>query len=112
MRPTLDDRERQQIGIIPPGMTFWALPWTELPNHTRDVNRAQDLLAEAGFTRGIDLKIRTIIGFPALAAGIQIIADQLNDAGFNVTVQVSSTPDNVPRANFLHTDTSYESAPI
>ncbi|MFQ5795309.1 MAG: ABC transporter substrate-binding protein [Candidatus Bipolaricaulia bacterium] len=77
----------QQIGIIPPGMTFWALPWTELPNQKRDVNRARELLAEAGYTRGMKLKLRNIIGYPALAASIQVIADQLRDVGLDVTIE-------------------------
>ena len=77
----------QRLGLIPPAMEAYALTWKELPNQERDVERAKDLLAEAGYTGTMNLKIRNIVGYPALAAAVQVIADQLSDVGINVNVE-------------------------
>ncbi|NIN68505.1 MAG: hypothetical protein GTO63_28120, partial [Anaerolineae bacterium] len=46
-------------GGMPPAMTYWALPPEELPNQTRDVEKAKELLAEAGYPDGFDMTLRT-----------------------------------------------------
>ncbi len=54
----------QRLGVLPPGMKFWALSWQELPNQQRDVAKAKALLQKAGFTWRVSMKMRNIVGFP------------------------------------------------
>ena len=77
----------QRLGMLPPGMKFWAVPWQELPNQQRDVARAKGLLQKAGYSGRVAMKIRNIVGFPALAASLPVIVDNLKEAGIDVTVE-------------------------
>lgn len=77
----------QRLGVLPPGMKSWALPWQELPNQQRDVAKAKALLQKAGFSGRVAMKIRNIVGFPALAAALPVIVDNLREAGIDVTVE-------------------------
>lgn len=77
----------QRLGVLPPGLKFWALPWQELPNQQRDVAKAKALLQKAGYTGRVPMKIRNIVGFPALAAALPVIVDNLKEAGIDVTVE-------------------------
>ena len=77
----------QRLGVLPPGMKSWALSWQELPNQQRDVAKAKTLLQKAGFTGRVPMKIRNIIGFPALAASLPVIVDNLKEAGIDVNVE-------------------------
>ncbi len=76
----------QVVGGMPPAMKYWALGPDQLPNQKRDVAKAKQLLAEAGFPNGFDLKLRTIVGYATMAANAPIIAANLKDVGINVTV--------------------------
>jgi peptide/nickel transport system substrate-binding protein len=76
----------QRLGVLPPGMKFWAVPWQELPNQQRDVGKAKALLQKAGYAGRVPMKIRNIVGFPALAASLPVIVDNLKEAGIDVTV--------------------------
>jgi len=77
----------QRLGVLPPGMKFWAMPWQELPNQQRDVAKAKALLQQAGYSGRLPLKIRNIVGFPALAASLPVIVDNLKEANIDVTVE-------------------------
>jgi peptide/nickel transport system substrate-binding protein len=77
----------QRLGVLPPGMKFWAVPWQELPNQQRDVGKAKALLQKAGYAGRVPMKIRNIVGFPALAASLPVIVDNLKEAGIDVTVE-------------------------
>jgi peptide/nickel transport system substrate-binding protein len=77
----------QRLGVLPPGMKFWAVPWQELPNQQRDVAKAKALLQQAGYSGRMPLKIRNIVGFPALAASLPVIVDNLKEASIDVTVE-------------------------
>ena len=59
----------QRLGVLPPGLKGWALPWQELPNQQRDVREGQGAPAEGRVLRPRAMKIRNIVGFPALARG-------------------------------------------
>lgn len=75
------------VGVMPPAMTFWALPPEDLPNQARDVERAKELLAEAGYPDGFDMTLRTIVGYATMAADAPVIAANLGDAGIRVTIE-------------------------
>ncbi|MCL4370180.1 MAG: ABC transporter substrate-binding protein [Chloroflexi bacterium] len=77
----------QVIGGMPPAMKSWALGPDQLPNQKRDVAKAKQLLAEAGFPNGFNLKLRTIVGYATMAANAPVIAANLKDVGINVTVE-------------------------
>jgi peptide/nickel transport system substrate-binding protein len=77
----------QRLGVLPPGLTAWALPWQELPNQQRDVAKAKQLLQKAGYAGRVPMKIRNIVGFPALAAALPVIVDNLKEAGIDVAVE-------------------------
>jgi ABC-type transport system substrate-binding protein len=77
----------QRLGLLPPGLKFWALGWQELPNQERDVARARALLQKAGYGGRVTMKIRNIVGFPALAAALPVIVDNLKEAGIDVQVE-------------------------
>jgi peptide/nickel transport system substrate-binding protein len=76
-----------RLGVLPLGLRFWALPWQELPNQRRDVAAARALLQKAGFAGRVPVKIRNIVGFPALAAALPVIVDNLREAGIDVQVE-------------------------
>jgi peptide/nickel transport system substrate-binding protein len=77
----------QRLGVLPPGLKFWAVPWSELPNQQRDVARARSLLQKAGYGGRVSVKIRNIVGFPALGAALPVIVDNLREAGIDVAVE-------------------------
>ena len=77
----------QRLGVLPPGLKAWALPVQELPNQQRDLGRARALLQQAGYPGRVSMKLRNIIGFPALAAAVPVIVDNLKEAGIDVTVE-------------------------
>jgi peptide/nickel transport system substrate-binding protein len=77
----------QVIGGMPPAMKYWALPVDQLPNQKRDVARAKQLLAEAGFPSGFELKLRTIVGYATMSANAPVIAANLRDVGINVKAE-------------------------
>ena len=77
----------QRLGVLPPGLKGWALSVAELPNQQRDVARARALLQQAGYTGRVSMKLRNIVGFPALAAAVPVIVDNLKEAGIDVTVE-------------------------
>lgn len=74
-------------GVMPMAMGFWALPPEELPYDTRDLERSQELLEEAGYPDGFDMTLRTIVGYGTMAANAPVIADNLSDIGINVDVE-------------------------
>lgn len=77
----------QVIGGMPPAMKYWALPPEQLPNQRRDVAKAKQLLAEAGYPSGFELKLRTIVGYATMAANAPVIASNLKDVGITVKVE-------------------------
>jgi len=77
----------QRLGVLPPGMKAWAMPWQELPNQQRDVARARALLPKAGYPGRVAMTIRNIVGFPALAAALPVIVDNLREASIDVRVE-------------------------
>lgn len=74
-------------GGIPAAMKYWHVPVEQLPNQKRDVAKAKQLLAEAGYPNGFDLKLRTIVGYATMAANAPVIAANLKEVGINVTVE-------------------------
>ena len=74
-------------GGIPPAMKYWFVPSDQLPNQKRDLAKAKQLLAEAGYPNGFDMKLRIIAGYATMAANAPVIAANLKEVGINVTVE-------------------------
>jgi peptide/nickel transport system substrate-binding protein len=77
----------QRLGVLPPGLKFWALGVQDLPNQQRDIAKAKALLQQAGYAGRVPMTIRNIVGFPALAAALPVIVDNLKEAGIDVNVE-------------------------
>src|SRR5436309_1557587 len=77
----------QPLGVLAAGMRAWAMPWQELPNQQRDLARARALLSKAGYPGRVPMKIRNIVGFPALGAALPVIVDNLREASIDVQVE-------------------------
>jgi peptide/nickel transport system substrate-binding protein len=77
----------QRLGVLPPGLKFWALGVQDLSHQQRDVAKAKALLQKAGYAGRVPMTIRNIVGFPALAAALPVIVDNLKEAGIDVNVE-------------------------
>ena len=58
-----------------------------LPQRTRDVGKAKQLLAEAGYENGLDITLYTSTGRPGLEPAAVVAQQNLMEAGFNVTIE-------------------------
>lgn len=73
-------------GPIPAGFTELATPQAELDFYTRDVARAQSLLAEVGLSGGLNLQILVTPAIPATVTAAEILKVQLAEAGINLEI--------------------------
>jgi peptide/nickel transport system substrate-binding protein len=78
----------QVLGFLPPALKPYALPPDQLPFNKRDVARAKELLAKAGYAGGVPLTLRTIVGYPQLEAAAQIIIANLAEVGIDAKIEV------------------------
>jgi peptide/nickel transport system substrate-binding protein len=62
----------------------------QLPERTRDVAKARELLAQAGHPQGLNLTLHTTTSYPGMDTAAVLAAEQLREAG--ITVQVKTAP--------------------
>ena len=75
-------------GPIPPTLEEWKpIPGARLPNYRRDVNRAKQLLQQAGQGSGVAVKMMPIPTVPEAVQLAQVLKEQLAPAGFNVELE-------------------------
>lgn len=75
-------------GAIPPTLEEWKpIPASRLPNYRRDVNRAKQLLQQAGQGGGVTMKMMPIPTVPEAVQLAQVLKEQLAPAGFNVELE-------------------------
>jgi peptide/nickel transport system substrate-binding protein len=79
--------DAQPSGPIPPSMTDWALPSDELPCYTRDLDRARELLAEAGYPNGFSSTMIGTTRFPIDIEVGQVMREQLADVGIQMEIR-------------------------
>lgn len=80
--------------------TPWSIPLDQLENQTRDVNKAKQLLAAAGYPNGIDITLTHLAGYATyLDRFADLVKTQLAEAGINVTIQAEQTPVWLERQN-------------
>lgn len=78
---------------------------SDIPYHTRDLDEARRLLAEAGHADGVDLEI-AFVNVPSLAAyarASQVVIEQAAEAGF----RIRAVPVDYATATALQTEGSY-----
>jgi peptide/nickel transport system substrate-binding protein len=61
--------------------------YPDLPIPERDIERAQELLAEAGYPDGIDIDLHTSPGRPGMQEVALAVQEMAGPAGFNIEVQ-------------------------
>ncbi|MDP4511310.1 ABC transporter substrate-binding protein [Nonomuraea turcica] len=59
-----------------------------LPQRTRDLARAKQLMSEAGLADGVDLTLHTTTAYPGMDSAATLISQQLADIGMRVKVAV------------------------
>lgn len=69
-----------------PAPTPWATPVSKLPSYGQNVQRARQLLAEAGFPNGFATRIVTSPTYEGGIAVAQVIQEQLRAVGINATL--------------------------
>ncbi len=74
-------------GPIPPSMTDWALPTDEMPCYTRDLDRARELLAEAGYPDGFASTMVGTTRFPVDIEVGQVMKEQLAEVGIEMEIE-------------------------
>ena len=75
-------------GPVPSSLIAWnPLPPEELLHYTRDIERAKQLLAEAGHPDGISFNIMPLPGWPETLAIALVIQEQLRPAGITVEIE-------------------------
>ncbi|HEY6102898.1 MAG TPA: ABC transporter substrate-binding protein [bacterium] len=75
-------------GPIPPTLEEWKpVPAARLPFYRRDVNRAKQLLQQAGQGSGVAVKMMPIPTVPEAVQLAQVLKEQLAPAGFNVELE-------------------------
>lgn len=74
-------------GPIAAGFTKLAVPLSEVPFHTRDVDRAKSLLAEAGYGDGLKLTLLITQILAATVPMAELMKAQLAEIGIEVEIQ-------------------------
>jgi len=69
-----------------PASTPWALPLSKLPSYAADVQRAKQLLADAGYPNGFSTRIVTSPTYEGGSAVAQVIQEQLRAVGVTATL--------------------------
>src|SRR5207249_4944387 len=69
-----------------PASTPWALPLSKLPSYAADVQRAKQLLADAGYPNGFSTRIVTSPTYEGGIAVAQVIQEQLRAVGVTATL--------------------------
>jgi peptide/nickel transport system substrate-binding protein len=78
-------------GPIAPNQKDYHVPASELPNYTRDVAKAKELMAQAGYADGFDMTIITSSEYPVMQITAELFADQWREIGVRATVKPLDT---------------------
>jgi peptide/nickel transport system substrate-binding protein len=74
-------------GPTPPALTQWAVPAAQLPDYKVDVNKAKQLLAEAGLPNGFKTTLTTASTYPDMVDTAQVVQKQLKSIGIDAEIK-------------------------
>ncbi|MCL4459889.1 MAG: ABC transporter substrate-binding protein [Chloroflexi bacterium] len=74
------------LGPIPPAYAEWSLPADAYPSYKRNVAKAKELLAKAGYPAGFKTTIMASQQYPLQVANAQIIQRQLKEVGIEAEI--------------------------
>ena len=74
-------------GYIPASDKTWSIPVSDLPTYQTNIDKAKELLAEAGYADGFDVKLRASSLYILDTANAQILQQQLKPIGVNVEIE-------------------------
>ena len=77
----------QLIGPVPPALKDYALDPKTFPEYKQDLDKAKQLLAQAGVPNGFKTSIDIIPQFATMVTGSQVLADQLKKIGIEVEIK-------------------------
>jgi peptide/nickel transport system substrate-binding protein len=77
----------QVTGYIPASDKTWAIPTSELPTYQTNVDKAKQLLKDAGYETGFDVTLRVSPLYVLDTADAQILQQQLKPIGVNVKIE-------------------------
>jgi peptide/nickel transport system substrate-binding protein len=101
-------------GYVPPAYD-WATPLDDLPHHTQDVERARELLTEAGYPDGFDIEISHLGSYATyMDRFIEILQSQLAEVGITSTIiprEITTWQDYLETANYDITPNEFSFQP-
>jgi len=74
--------------ILPPSLTEWWVPPTELPYYEYDVQKAKELLKEAGYPQGFSCTLTVAADLPEAVEFSKIVQAQLAEVGIRVDIKL------------------------
>jgi peptide/nickel transport system substrate-binding protein len=77
----------QVTGYIPAADQAWSIPVGDLPSYQTNIEKAKELLAEAGYENGFDVTLRVSALYILDTANAQILQQQLKEIAVNVTIE-------------------------
>lgn len=78
-------------GPVPSSMADWALDPSKFPSYTPDLNKAKQLMAEAGYANGFKTTILAMSSQPAQVETAQVIQSQLKKIGIEAEIRPLET---------------------
>jgi peptide/nickel transport system substrate-binding protein len=107
--------QHEVIGTIPAGMESpWGLPLDEVPLQEPNVERAKELLEQAGHPDGFEIKLTIINGYDWMNPAAVVITEQLAEVGIRVVtekVELGTWIENFSSANMGFTMNDWGSQP-
>lgn len=74
-------------GVIPAAEKNWALPVSEYASYKQDIEKAKQLLAEAGYPDGFNVTLTVSPQYQFDVSNAQVLQSQLRPLGINVEIQ-------------------------
>jgi ABC-type transport system substrate-binding protein len=74
-------------GPISPANKTFALDVNQYPSYKKDIEKAKQLLKDAGYPNGFDTTIQTMASYPDLVDSAQVVQQQLKAIGINADIK-------------------------